>query len=59
MQVNDATPRWNEKFDFIDIPASSYLTVTIFDKASLLESRKLLAPWKSVCPIAALAPLLP
>lgn len=54
-QVNDATPRWNEKFDFIDIPASSFLTATIYDKASLIESRKLLKPWQSVCPFAALA----
>lgn len=46
VQVNDATPRWNEKFDFIDIPASSYLTATVFDKASLLSSRKLLKPWE-------------
>lgn len=46
VQVNDATPRWNEKFDFIDIPASSYLTATIYDKASMLQSRKLLKPWQ-------------
>jgi hypothetical protein len=40
--------RWNEKFDFINVPAQSFLTATIFDRSGIVESRLSLTPWKSV-----------
>jgi len=40
--------RWNEKFDFIDIPAKAKLTATIFDRSGAVESRLSLHPWKAV-----------
>lgn len=49
-QMNDASPRWAEKFDFIDVPATSFLTATIYDRSSVMESRLSLTPWKSVRP---------
>ncbi len=48
MQMNDASPRWGEKYDFINVPASSFLTATVYDKSSMVESRLSLTPWKSV-----------
>ena len=49
-QMNDASPRWSEKFDFIDVPATSKLTATVYDRSSMMESRLSLTPWKAVRP---------
>jgi hypothetical protein len=46
-QMNDASPRWGEKFDFINVPATSFLTATIYDRSSMIESRLSMTPWKS------------
>jgi hypothetical protein len=35
---NEDNPRWNEKFDFIMVPASSVLLVTVWDQTSVMES---------------------
>lgn len=48
VQINDISPRFNQKFDFIDIPATSSFTATVFDKSGLIESRMTLTPWKQV-----------
>lgn len=34
---NEASPRWNEKFDFIMVPAGSQLLATIYDKTTVYE----------------------
>ena len=43
-----ASPRWNEKFDFIDVPATSFLTATVYNRSSVIESRLSMTPWKAV-----------
>ena len=48
VQINDTSPRFNQKFDFIDIPASSSFNATVFDKSGLIESRLSLTPWSQV-----------
>ena len=48
IQINDTSPRWNQKFDFIDVPATSHFTATVFDKSGFIESRMSLTPWKQV-----------
>ena len=48
VQINDTSPRFNQKFDFIDIPASSSFQATVFDKSGLIESRLSLTPWSQV-----------
>jgi hypothetical protein len=35
---NEDNPRWNEKFDFIMVPASSVLLITVWDQTSMVES---------------------
>ena len=45
-QINDPSPRFNQKFDFIDVPAISHFTATVFDKSGLIESRLTMTPWK-------------
>ncbi len=45
-QINDPSPRYNQKFDFIDVPAISHFTATVFDKSGLIESRLTMTPWK-------------
>lgn len=48
VQINDTSPRYNQKFDFIDVPALSSFTATVFDKSGTIESRISLTPWKQV-----------
>ena len=45
-QINDPSPRYNQKFDFIDVPAISHFTASVFDKSGLIESRLTMTPWK-------------
>ena len=47
-QINDPSPRFNQKFDFIDVPAISHFTATVYDKSGLIESRLSMTPWKQV-----------
>lgn len=35
---NEPNPKWGEKFDFVNISATSVLTVTVWDKKGVLES---------------------
>jgi len=35
---NEPNPKWGEKFDFVNISATSLLTVTVWDKKGMLES---------------------
>ncbi|KAF6259938.1 hypothetical protein COO60DRAFT_1700585 [Scenedesmus sp. NREL 46B-D3] len=35
---NEASPRFNEKFDFIMVPASSVLLVTVWDQTTMVEA---------------------
>ena len=35
---NEPSPRWGDKFDFIDVSPSSSLLVTVWDKKGTLES---------------------
>lgn len=35
---NEPNPKWGEKFDFVNISATSVLTVTVWDKKGMLES---------------------
>ena len=53
IQMNDTSPRYNQKFDFIDVPATSSFSATVFDKSGLIESRMSMTPWKAVGPHAA------
>lgn len=48
LQINDISPRFNQKFEFIDVPSNSHFTATVFDKSGFLESRLTLTPWKQV-----------
>jgi hypothetical protein len=34
---NDDSPRWNSKMDFVCVSAGSYLTVTVYNKTSLVD----------------------
>lgn len=45
-QINDPSPRFNQKFDFIDVPAISHFTASVYDKSGLIESRLTMTPWK-------------
>ena len=47
-QINDPSPRFNQKFDFIDVPAISHFTAAVYDKSGLIESRLTMTPWKQV-----------
>lgn len=35
--MNDDSPRWNGKMDFVCVSAGSYLTVTVYNKTSLVD----------------------
>lgn len=48
VQINDTAPRFDEKFDFINVPSNSTFAATVYDKSGLIESRMTLKPWKQV-----------
>ena len=50
VEDNDTSPRFDEKFDFINVPTTSIFTATVFDKRGLIEGHMTLKPWKQVCP---------
>ena len=35
--MNEASPRWNQKYDYIMISATSTLTATVYDKQGLFD----------------------
>lgn len=43
--MNDPSPRFRQKFDFVYISATSMLTLTCFDKPGLFELSSMLKPW--------------
>ena len=47
-QINDNSPRFNEKFDFINVPSNSQFAATVFDKSGFIDSRLTMTPWKEV-----------
>lgn len=48
VQINDTSPRYDQKFDFINVPSNSSFTATVFDKSGLVESHMSLTPWTQV-----------
>lgn len=48
VQFNDTAPRFNEKFDFIDVPSNSTFSATVYDKSGLIEGHVTMTPWKQV-----------
>jgi len=43
--MNDTSPRFREKFDFVYVSATSMLTLTCYDKPGLFELSSMLKPW--------------